>query len=330
MKITLVKSLLVLLTAYVVVPTALVAWDRKRPTRQFDYRSEEIDQYKVRQNLLQNRSSGKTASHEISKSDSGLQRPVESKKKGFGYRLGFSSKIYYSNNPLSTESGLYKISAGIWENAVYNNFLLGSYDLRGATFSPVLSLNYTNFTHFGHEFVKQMDFGSVSLNFAGIFTFGKGWSIRPSLGYTADLSLEDSMSRQYSQISPSISLGKSFSWGSVSSFIDWSLGYSVTDSPSQLLSKDILNRFETSLIWGFAIPFGNFDFSPYLRVALADYSNQSKTDVSGNLGLELAYNFTDWMALKVYSTLSSRNSSKDSSDFTRLDAGAGASLNARF
>ena len=28
MKITLVKSLLVLLTAYVVVPTALVAWDR--------------------------------------------------------------------------------------------------------------------------------------------------------------------------------------------------------------------------------------------------------------------------------------------------------------
>ena len=43
-------------------------------------------------------------------------------------------------------------------------------------------MNYTNFTHFGHEFVKQMDFGSVSLNFAGIFTFGKGWSIRPSLG----------------------------------------------------------------------------------------------------------------------------------------------------
>lgn len=316
--------------ATLVVSSISWGWERQRPTRQYDYRPNQFDQYKARQKLLQDSSSRKRATHEIAKTDTGLQRPVESKKKGFGYQLGFSSKIYYTNNPLSTESGLYKVSAGVWENSLNNNFLLGAYDLRGATFSPIIGLSYTNFTHFGHEFVKNMDFGSISLNFAGIFSFGKGWSIRPSLGYTADLSLEESMSRQYSQISPSVALGKSFSWGKVTSFIDWSVGYSFTDSPAQIITKDILDRFETSLIWGINAPMGDFEFSPYIRLAFADYSNQSKTDISGNLGLELAYNFTDWMALKIYSTLSTRNSSKEDMDFTRLDAGAGASLNARF
>ena len=192
------------------------SWERNRA---YDYRPEQFDQFKSRQQQLKYSNTSTRSSHEIAKSDVGLQRPVESKKKGFGYQLGFSSKIYHTNNPLSTEIGPRKVSAGIWENSISNNFLLGAYDLRGATFSPVIGLSYTNFTHFGHDLVKEMDFGSISLNFAGIFTFGKGWSLRPSLGYTADLSLEDSMSRQYSQVSPGIALGKSFTVGKAQSFL---------------------------------------------------------------------------------------------------------------
>jgi len=306
------------------------SWERKRPIRQYDYRPEQFDQFRNRQQQLKQTNSSSRSSHEIAKSDVGLQRPVESKKKGFGYQLGFSSKIYHSNNPLSTESTSQKVSAGIWENTISNNFLLGAYDLRGATFSPVMGLSYTNFTHFGHDLVKEMDFGSLSLNFAGIFTFGKGWSLRPSLGYTADLSLEDSMSRQYSQVSPGIALGKSFSIGKAQSFLEWSMNYTFTNTPGQIVSKDLLDRFETGLTWGIDIPFGDFEFSPFLNLALADYSNQSKTDFTGTLGLNLTYSITDWMALRIYSTLSSRNSSMELRDFTRLDTGAGATLNARF
>ena len=306
------------------------SWERKRPMRQYDYRPEQFDQFRNRQQQLKQTNSSSRSSHEIAKSDVGLQRPVEAKKKGFGYQLGFSSKIYHSNNPLSTESGPQKVSAGIWENSISNNFLLGAYDLRGATFSPVIGLSYTNFTHFGHDVVKEVDFGSLSLNFAGIFTFGKGWSLRPSLGYTADLSLEDSMSRQYSQVSPGIALGKSFSIGKAQSFLEWSMNYTFTNTPGQIVSKDLLDRFETGLTWGIDIPFGDFEFSPFLNLALADYSNQSKTDFTGTLGLNLTYSITDWMALRIYSTLSSRNSSMELRDFTRLDTGAGATLNARF
>jgi hypothetical protein len=306
------------------------SWERKRPMRQYDYRPEQVDQFRNRQQQLKQKYSSSRSSHEIAKSDVGLQRPVESKKKGFGYQLGFSSKIYHSNNPLSTESGSQKVSAGIWENSVSNNFLLGAYDLRGATFSPVIGLSYTNFTHFGHDLVKEIDFGSISLNFAGIFSFGKGWSLRPSLGFTADLSMEDSMSRQYSQVSPGIALGKSFSIGKARSFLEWSMNLAFTNTPGQIASKDLLDRFETALTWGIDIPFGDFEFGPFLNMSLSDYSNQSKTDFTGTLGLNLTYSITDWMALRIYSTLSSRNSSKDSRDFTRLDTGAGATLNARF
>ena len=234
--------------------------------RQYDYRPEQVDQFRNRQQQLKQTNTSSRSSHEIAKSDVGLQRPVEAKKKGFGYQVGFSSKIYHSNNPLSTESGAQKVSAGIWENSISNNFLLGAYDLRGATFSPVIGLSYTNFTHFGHDLVKEMDFGSLSLNFAGIFTFGKGWSLRPSLGYTADLSLEDSMSRQYSQVSPGIALGKSFSIGKAQSFLEWAMNYTFTNTPGQIVSKDLLDRFETGLTWGIDIPFGDFEFSPFLNL----------------------------------------------------------------
>jgi hypothetical protein len=302
------------------------SWERKRA---YDYRPEQFDQFKSRQQQLKYTNSSSRSSHEIAKSDVGLQRPVESKKKGFGYQLGFSSKIYHTNNPLSAKSGEYKVSAGIWENTLSNNFLLGSYDLRGATFSPVIGLSYTNFTHFGHDLVKEIDFGSLTLNFAGIFTFGKGWSLRPSLGYTADLSNENNLNRQYSQMVPSIALGKSFSIGKAQSFFEWSLNYAFTDSP-EYDNKEELNRLETALTYGIDIPFGDFEFSPFLNLALADYSNQSKTDFTGTLGLNLTYSITDWMALRIYSTLSSRNSSKDVSEFNRIDTGAGATLNARF
>ena len=303
-------------------------WERKRA---YDYRPEQFDQFKSRQQQLKYTNSSSRSSHEIAKSDVGLQRPVESKKKGFGYQLGFSSKIYHTNNALSVNNGEYKFPAGIWENTLSNNFLLGAYDLRGATFSPVVGLSYTNFNHFGHDKVKvyAKDFGSLSLNFAGIFTFGKGWSLRPSLGYTADLSIENNMNRQYSQIVPGLALGKSFSIGKAQSFTEWSLNYAFTNSPDNS-NKDALNRLETALTLGIDIPFGDFEFSPFLNLALADYSNQSKTDFTGTLGLNLTYSITDWMALRIYSTLSSRNSSADVSEFNRIDTGAGATLNARF
>ena len=302
------------------------------PERNYDIRPNVIDEYRQR-NASALRSSS-AQSNNVPKSldsDLGIQRPVEAKDKGFGYHLGFETKIYHTNNPASVDGGPYKTSAGIWENSLRNNFLLGAYDLGGASFSPIFSLSYTKFTHFGDDLFDTFDFDSLGLSFAGIFQFSNGWSLRPSLAFNADLNPREGLERQYSQFAPNLAIGKSFSMDPVQAFLEWSLGYNFTDTAYTAgTADDLMNRFETSLVGGLIVPFGNFEFSPMVRFALVDYSKVDRTDFMSSLSLQLQYAFAEWFKVKLQANLSARNSDVDSMDFTKIDTGVGASLDARF
>ena len=297
--------------------------------RQFDVRPNAIDEFRSRQALQNKKKGTDSSSAEFEESDLGIQRPVDAKDTGFGYHLGFETKLYYSNNPASVKGGTFKTSAGVWENSLRNNFLLGAYDLGGASFSPLLSLNYTKFSHFGDDMFDTFDFDSMGLNFAGIFQFGKGWSLRPGLGYNMDLNPNDSLKKEYSQFSPALALGKSFEAGSVQSFLEWSVAYNFADSAYFVSTDDEMNRFETALMAGLNIPFGNFEFSPFLRFALVDYSKQNRSDFMTNLGLLLKYSLAEWANIKIFANISGRSSDL-ADDFSRIDSGLSASLNAKF
>jgi len=314
----------------ILISTPVHSWDRK--ARQHDLRSDNLDRFQSRQNFLKRKSSNSYNNHEVATSDSGLQRPIESKRKGVAYHLGFSTKAYHTNNPISVESGdMLKTSAGVLENSLQGNIILGAYDLRGAAFSPIVGINYTKFTNFGDDLFKNYDFDSISMSFAGIFQFANDWNIRPSIAYNADFNPRDGYRRQFSQFSPGIAIGKTFSWGKTQSFLEWSSSFNFSNQPNSFsMPTDDMNRFETSLTWGFDIPFGRFNFSPYLRGALVDYSKKDRTDFLSNFGLDLKFTVTDWLALKIYSTISTRDSSVNGLDFTRIDTGCGASLNAKF
>ncbi|MFL2912707.1 MAG: hypothetical protein ACJZ5X_04520 [Opitutales bacterium] len=316
--------------AFFLVPEAFSQSDF--PERSYDVRPNAIDEYRQRNpNTLRSSSSQSDNVPDSLKSDLGIQRPVEAKKKGFGYHLGFETKIYHSNNPASVDGGPYKTSAGIWENALRNNFLLGAYDMGGASFSPILSLSYTKYTHFGDDFFDTFDFDSLGLSFAGIFQFSNGWSLRPSLSYNADLNPREGLERQYSQFAPGLAVGKSFSLDSVYAFLEWSLGYNFTDTAySPGTADDLMNRFETVAVGGLMVPFGNFEFGPMLRFALIDYSKVDRTDFMSSLSLQLQYAFAEWFKLKLQANLSARNSDQDNMDFTKFDTGIGASFDARF
>ena len=190
-----------------VVQTLVFSQDANR---QFDLRPDPIQEYRNQNPPNFRNNETVSTSPELIDNDIGIQRPVETKKVGFGYHLGFETKIYHTNNPASVEGGVFKTSAGVWENAWRNNFLLGAYDLGGASFSPLITLNYSKFTHFGDSLFSTFDFDSLNLNFVGIFQFSNGWSLRPSLGFTADLNPRKSLERQYSQLNPSLTLGKYF------------------------------------------------------------------------------------------------------------------------
>ena len=302
-----------------------------QPERQFDLRPNTVKNYNEINSVEIKKSFNEINTSDSLNSDLGIQRPVDSKDKGFGYHFGFETKISHSNNPASVESGIYKTSAGIWENSIRNNFLLGAYDLGGASFSPILTFSYMKFNHFGDDLFETFDFDSLGLSFSGIFQFSNGWNLRPNLSFNADLNPNESLERQYSQFAPALSLGKSFSLNPVQAFLEWSIAYNFTNTAYTAgTADDLMNRFETSIVGGLIVPFGGFEFSPMLRFAFIDYSNIDRNDFLGNLSIQLQYAFTDWFKVKFQANSSLRNSSLNKMDFNKLDTGIGASLDARF
>jgi hypothetical protein len=308
----------------------------RQPTRQYDLPTNQIDDYRARQSLLNREKVTSSIRREIADSDLGIQRPVEEKKTGFGYHLGFETKLGYSNNPASMEStsDIFD-SAGVWENSLRNNFLLGAFDLGGASFSPLASINFARVNHFGHDDLDILDSDSLSISFAGIFQFSGGWSLRGSLASSFQFDPNSGMDQTYRETSPTIALGKGLQIGNVQAFIEWSVAYCYTNSKAQPI-EDIMDRFETALLFGLNMPLGKIEFSPFLRFALSRYSNEDtsynkeQTDFLVNLGLQLKYSFSEWLSLKGHLNLTTRNSNISGKDFTRIDPGVGAALDAKF
>ena len=304
--------------------------------RQPDLQANQIEDFRNRQSLLNRDRKSSSINSEITNSDLGIQRPVEAKKTGFGYHLGFETKIGYSNNPASMESTSDTFdSAGVWENSLRNNFLLGAFDLGGASFSPLASINFTRVNHFGHDDLDILDSDSLSISFAGIFQFSGGWSLRGSLASSFQFDPNSGMDQTYRETSPTIALGKGFQVGNAQAFIEWSVAYHYTNSKAQVID-DMMDRVETALLFGLNMPLGKLEFSPFLRFALSKYSNEDtsfnkeQTDFLVNLGLQLKYSFSEWLSLKGHLNLATRNSNISGKDFTRIDPGFGAAIDAKF
>ena len=290
-----------------------------------DFRRSELNDFRTRNALRENNSLENAG---FAKSDLGLQRPVEVKETGFGYHLGFDTKLYYSNNAASAPSGIGKEPSGIWENSLNNHFILGAFDLGGASFSPILSLGYSKFTHFGDEIIESFDFDTLSISPNAFFQFSNGWTFRAGLGVMLDFAPKEGMEKTYQQISPTIALGKGFAIGAAQSSWEWSLAHHFTDSIHP--DEDIMNRFETAFLWSFSIPINRLQISPYIRFAYVNYSNQDRYDALGSLGLDFRYSFTHWLALNAFFNFSFRGSNNDDYDFTRFDGGGGLGLSAKF
>lgn len=293
--------------------------------RQDDFRKSELDDFRTRNALQENQSSRDIG---FAQSDLGLQRPVDVKETGFGYHLGFDSKLYYTNNAASSPSGIGKEPSGIWENSLNNHFILGAFDLGGASFSPILSLGYSKFTHFGDDIIESFDFDTLSISPNAFFQFSNGWTFRGGLGVMLDFAPRDGMENTYQQVSPTLALGKGFSIGTAQSSWEWSIAYHLTDSIHPI--DDFMNRFETAFLWSFAIPINRLQISPYLRFAYVNYAKQDRDDALGSLGLDFNYSFTNWLAMNVFFNFSFRGSNNNDYDFTRFDGGGGLGLSAKF
>ena len=71
-----------------------------------------------------------------------VEEPVDIRDTGFGYHLGFDTKLYYSNNAPSASSGIGRgISGHLGKCLILTTSSTGAFDLGGAVFSPIISLN---------------------------------------------------------------------------------------------------------------------------------------------------------------------------------------------
>ena len=297
------------------------SWGQSKSERLFRSQQSELPSQIVR-------TQGNNNNSEFIESDLGLQRPVEVKDKGFGYHLGFSSRIYYTNNAASASSGVGRESAGIWENSLNNFFLLGAFDLGGVAFSPLFSLGYSKFSHFGDDDIDVLDFDTLQFGPNAFFQFDQGWTFRAGIGVMLDFSPNNNMEKTYHQITPILAVGKGFSIGSASSSLELSIAYHVTKS-NQIID-DLLDRLEIGFLWATNLQIKQFQISPYLRLAYAGYANQNRDDLLGSFGLETSYLFNDFVSAHLFSGLSFRSSNDELFDFNRLDVGCGARLEAKF
>ena len=272
---------------------------------------------------------------EILSNDIGAQRPVKTKSVGFGYFLGFQTNINYSNNPLGlTNNNPNKYPAGIWSNTLRNNFRLGAFDLGGATFSPILSLNLDRSSFFGDEHYDQPHYqyqNSLVGSFAGIFQLPGNWSIRPSFSFNSQF---EKLDITYHEFRPSLAVGKILPLSFATLSFDSSLSYAFAKAKkvtNESIPTDGNNRLEFSLISGLNVPLGNFEINSLLGLTLSRYPNQgNRFDFSTILGLHLRYNLTHWCFFDLSSNYTLRNSNNEDFDFSRLDLASSASLNAKF
>ena len=115
----------------------------------------------------------------------------------------------------------------VWENSLNNFFLLGA--LGGAAFSPLFSLGYSKFSHFGDDDIDVLDFDTLQFGPNAFFQFDQGWTFRAGIGVMLDFPPTIIWKKPIIKY-PTLAVGKGFSIGSASSSLELSIAYHVTKS----------------------------------------------------------------------------------------------------
>ena len=75
---------------------------------------------------------------DASVSDTGAQRPVQLKDKGISSFVGYNSKYFYRDNPLSQPDNAIKQATGMWTNTFFGGAGLGVFDANDAIIAHML------------------------------------------------------------------------------------------------------------------------------------------------------------------------------------------------
>ncbi len=258
--------------------------------------------------------------------DAGVQRLAEPRGLPFKLTLSADSQVYYTNNvQLADDSSPSSNSDAIVLGNTLSVRLSGNPITAGeGLLTPAVGVVYQNFRHgIGSDDTsrKNLDFDAYSLPLSLTYRFGEGWEA--TAGVTAGAVYRIHGAGDYKRIvgsyTPSVSLRKLFPISQeqvlvVSGSLSRSFTKATRDSVLLGLAPyrdDRNDKLDAALDVTHYILKGNWIFTPYARVAYADYAHYEEAafvapvsvdrdDWTLSAGFVTTYKINDWFSARAF------------------------------
>lgn len=252
-------------------------------------------------------------------SDLGEQMPVSAKSGGLGaYLIGDTGLIYTSNPTLSSGGGkgdMYYYArggAGIHPNLIGGLYLDGHVQQEIFQYATFSSLNFNHFNAGGGLDYVFEELGQLTV-----------W-----VRYEYDRYLDgDSLDEIFVNNSLVTGLGKEFLLNDTMAIqAGWQAAISLTAEP-EIARR---NSYDFWLGWRWRI-LEPLELQTYYVLSLFYYPNDdSRVDVTQNVGGSLHYHFTKWAKLTASASFGANNSTDSYFNYTVVNAGGSLGLDIRF
>jgi len=269
-------------------------------------------------------------------SDTGAQRPVQLKDKGISSFVGYNSKYFYRDNPLSQPDNAIKQATGMWTNTFFGGAGLGVFDAGDAIITPYIGVSYTINDYIKSQ-LSDFNYNSTGAYALLLAQFGNGWSIRGGVSYSMDRSTKQD-TEDYMETYPNIGVLKSYVVNeSTTAIFDASIGTHQANTEALPIAEsheDELSSIEYAASYALNYELMNFLIIPKYKISFKDYDkgvNKNRNDIVHDFNFKIEYPFSDSFKISTFYDYSTRKTDGlDDHDFKSHDYGIILGLNARF
>lgn len=284
--------------------------------------------------------------------DSGTQRIAEPRKLPFKLFFTYDTQLYETNNiRLAANSSAHE-DAVVFANTLSTRAEFASAAVGESLLTPMVGFTYQRFNHgVGEKQFRDLNFDSYTLPLSLRLRFGDNWEATGAFTANSVYSFSD-YHLIYRSYSPSLGLRKLIGIGkdqlvALGGGLSYSLTKADRDSTPLGLAPfrdDRNDKWDASLNAAYYYLRGQWVFSPYLSLVYTDYLHYEETsfgaptrvdrrDLTGSLGLSVAYNFNSWASARLFTSFDRRESMGDDAfdyGYRNVNAGIGFTLSASY
>lgn len=281
----------------------------------------------------------------VDASDAGAQRPIFLKTENISAFGGINSRIYYDDNPFSTQKGnvLGSQKDAIWTNTAYLGASLRQLEITDAVVTPYIGASVTSSQYLANN-LDWLDYTSSSAYIMANIQHSNGWSYRAGLSYASD-SNKQSKTETYSEFYPNLGMIKTYSHNEdMLGIFSLSAGYHDSDSDPNPFdnsqSRSVLNNYDIIASYGLQYIYNDFIISPTYSATYKIYDESGtlheingRKDLIHSINVSVDYPINDYANVGLFGGYSKRDTKDSGSlpyDFVKGSFGLSLGLNTTF